>query len=137
MKTVLRILLLMVFISAPVMAQQQPVAPEQQQPTKPVGRKLTGEEVKKLIPMTLKGDDGQYIYRHTFKEGGKLDGGSSFSGGSGQERAWDSGTWRIVGDDLCRKFDRWDSQERCRAIEVLPNGLYRNLGGRSTFTITK
>ncbi len=128
-----------------VVAAQQPVTdpPAVQQPasdssSSQAAQKLTGEELKKLIEgATVRGVNEQYFFRHTYKKDGTLEGGSSRSRRIGEERAWDQGTWRVDGDRLCVHWRSWDNQERCREVERADGGLYRNVGTRHTFTITK
>ena len=98
--------------------------------------KVTGTELSKLITgATIRGDNGKFIFRHTYKKDGTLDGGSSYSGGDGSERAWDTGTWRLDGDRVCARFQKWDKQENCREIERVGDGRYRYVGARYTVTI--
>lgn len=55
-----------------------------QTPDPALAQKVTGEELRKLISgATLRGDNGKFIFRHTYKKDGTLDGGSSYSGGDG------------------------------------------------------
>src|SRR5688572_16551255 len=98
--------------------------------------KVGGEDLKKLVTgATFRGDNGKFIFRHTYKADGTLDGGSSYSGGDGRERAWDTGKWRIEGDTVCTRFQKWSSQETCREIERVSGNTYRYVGESYTITI--
>lgn len=100
-------------------------------------RKLTGDEVKNLVPNAkIQGDNGKFIFTHWLKSDGMVSGESCYSGTGCREQGRDSGTWRISGDALCLKFQRWgEGREVCREIESLDSGEYRYIGAAFTITI--
>jgi hypothetical protein len=114
------------------------VAPQQaQSQTGP--RKLSGDEVMKLVSDgKIEGDNGKFIFTNWLKPDGTLAGESCYSGTGCREQGRDSGTWRISGDALCLKFQRWgDGRETCRDIEALEGNKYRYIGAKYTITITR